>query len=278
MRKVFDTFQGDSIKIDGRCYYYAGKTKDLATGGTVEGVFLDCNSCLASPSPSPGPSPDQYYGFSEGSGLVLGESIEGHDATLNNSSGWNAGAAPYFASRSTIEFSSAVGAQTGTTATAAAFTTAKEATFAFWMNIAGWSGSWQPAFSSGDSTDGFGVQFVSGSGERALAWMGSTTSNVQVFNIAASYGTLFESWHHIALTSEVLDASNANLRIYIDGNLAGGPNQVGSVGFTDTSNLYIGGDGARGLPLEGSLQEFLHYSYRLTDDEIGDLASATSPY
>jgi len=57
---VFKDYQGESIKVDGKCYSYIGEVEEDVTNEPedVENNYLDCLDCLdslASPSPSPSP-------------------------------------------------------------------------------------------------------------------------------------------------------------------------------------------------------------------------------
>ena len=79
------------------------------------------------------------------------------------------------------------------------------------------------------------------------------------------YGLKTEQWYHIAGTFD-----GENMRVYIDGELAGEMPVVGSI-IANANDSMIGGRAAQEIWFRGIIDEFALFSQALTADEINEM-------
>jgi len=88
---VFSNYEGDVVRVDGKCYYYIGLVKEPVTTdpSEIEGVFSDCEECAVVSSSSSGSSSSGGFSESSSSGGNSESSSSGGNSESSSSGGFS---------------------------------------------------------------------------------------------------------------------------------------------------------------------------------------------
>lgn len=219
---------------------------------TVAGYFVGGQSA----SPPVAPTPVSRWAFDEGSGGTVADAVGGRTATWQGGNGWSGGVSGTAGRFATTRHVATSGP---------AVRTDQSFTVSAWVHISGRSGA--VLGQEGSVASGFYLEYINDRWSFSAVAQ-DATSPPAVRATGLSYPPV-NSWTHLA---GVYDASTHELRLYVDGVLAGvahnatlwnatGPFTIGAAKF----------NGQRVGMMTASIDDVRAYQSALTDNDVREL-------
>jgi hypothetical protein len=209
------------------------------------------------PPGKPGLEGVSYYPFSEGSGNTTADQADGNDATLENGPQWTAGP-PGSPGGSGLNFD---GQDDIVDTGASILDTTGNYSAAAWVKLDNTNGFKTVISQDGDQTSAFFLQYSDADNRFAFSFAGTRA--------LAPEPPQTGQWYHL---TGVRDAASGQLKLYVDGELAGTANAC--LGQSSSGDTVIGRGKFNGNPVDywdGGIDQAHVYDRALSDGEVREL-------